>query len=57
MLLLIKFYGIIGASIATITTELVSLTILNYFFQNGIVARIHKKMLINNIFLLRNKDL
>ena len=52
---MIKFYGIIGASIATITTELVSLTILNYFFQNGIVARIHKKMLINNIFLLRNK--
>jgi O-antigen/teichoic acid export membrane protein len=38
---LIRLYGIIGAAIATLLTEVLSLTILNYFFRNGIIFKLH----------------
>ncbi|KAB7895200.1 oligosaccharide flippase family protein [Rouxiella sp. S1S-2] len=37
----INMYGIVGAAIATLLTEVVSLTVLNYFFKRGIIFRLH----------------
>ncbi|MCE9814662.1 oligosaccharide flippase family protein [Raoultella ornithinolytica] len=39
----IYFWGIIGAAIANVLTQFVSLTIFNYFFKNGIVFHMHTK--------------
>ncbi|WP_407252854.1 flippase [Klebsiella pneumoniae] len=47
---LINYYGIIGASIATIVTEILSLTLLNYFFHKGIVFQIHKMIILKIYF-------
>ncbi|UMV13540.1 polysaccharide biosynthesis C-terminal domain-containing protein [Klebsiella pneumoniae] len=38
---LIYFYGIIGAAIATLLTEIVSLTIFNYPFKKGLILDLH----------------
>jgi len=43
---LILKYGVTGAAIATLATELISLTILNYFFRKGIILRLHFSTLI-----------
>lgn len=40
---LIYFWGIIGAAIANVLTQFVSLTVFNYFFKNGIVFHMHTK--------------
>ncbi|MDH7313232.1 polysaccharide biosynthesis C-terminal domain-containing protein, partial [Escherichia coli] len=39
--LLIAKFGIIGAAISTLATEVLSLTLYNYFFKRGIVASLH----------------
>ncbi|CAH3688131.1 hypothetical protein AI2703V1_1659, partial [Escherichia coli] len=44
-LILIRFYGIHGAAYATLITELLSFTLLNYFYKNGIVFKMHLKIL------------
>lgn len=38
---LVPLYGIVGAAISSLLTELISLTVLNYFFQSGVIAKIH----------------
>lgn len=43
---LIRHYGVLGAAFATLTTEILSLTILNYFFKKGIIFRLHLSTLI-----------
>lgn len=47
---LIYFYGMLGAAIATLLTELFSLTLFNYFFKRGIVLKMHLMTLPLNIF-------
>ncbi|HBT3415620.1 TPA: polysaccharide biosynthesis protein, partial [Klebsiella pneumoniae] len=37
----INLWGIIGAAIATLATEFISLTLLNYLFKGGIVLKLH----------------
>ncbi|EOI8088965.1 polysaccharide biosynthesis C-terminal domain-containing protein [Klebsiella pneumoniae] len=37
----INLWGIIGAAIATLATEFISLTLLNYLFKDGIVLKLH----------------
>lgn len=44
---LVKQWGIVGAAYAIVITEMISLTVSNYFFKKGIVLKMHK-----NIFLL-----
>ncbi|MGL4670362.1 MAG: oligosaccharide flippase family protein [Lactobacillaceae bacterium] len=36
-------YGMYGAAFGTIITEFLSLTVLNYFFNKGVIFRIHMK--------------
>ncbi|ELY7231708.1 hypothetical protein L421_03444 [Klebsiella variicola] len=38
---LIYYYGMLGAAVATLLTELLSLTIFNYLFRRGIVLKMH----------------
>lgn len=55
---LVWFYGIYGAAIATLLTELISLTVFNYFFRNGIVFRLHVRTFqINLLGFLNNKQI
>lgn len=42
--LLIKYYGALGAASCFVIVELISLTIANYFFNNGSIFRMHLKM-------------
>lgn len=44
--LLVKQYGINGAAIAIVITEIISLTISNYFFNNGMVLHLHKALFL-----------
>lgn len=53
---LIVNYGIVGAAIATLSTEVISLTILNYFFKKGIVFKVHKQTLMLNNLFYKNKS-
>lgn len=39
---MILFYGTIGASVAFVVIELLSLTIMNYFFCSGVIWKMHK---------------
>ncbi|TDQ24892.1 O-antigen/teichoic acid export membrane protein [Raoultella sp. BIGb0149] len=48
---LILSHGIVGAAIATLCTEVLSLTLLNYFFKKGEVFKVHKQTLMLNGFL------
>ena len=53
-IIFIRYWGVIGASLATFITEIMSLTILNYFFNKRIVMKLHcttvniKKTLFGN---------
>ena len=38
-------FGIIGAAFSTLLTEILSLTVFNYFFRKGMVYRVHRLML------------
>ncbi len=49
-IIFINFYGLIGAAIATLLTEFISLTILNYFFKEGMILKLHKKTLSVNTY-------
>ena len=42
---LIKSLGIIGAAYATVSIELISATLANYFFKGGVIAKMHFKMI------------
>jgi O-antigen/teichoic acid export membrane protein len=44
---LIKKYGITGAAAGMVATELISCTILNYFFKEGVIFKLHRDMLIS----------
>lgn len=39
--MMVYFFGIYGAAYSVLIIELVSLTIMNYFFKNGIVLKMH----------------
>ncbi|APR71773.1 oligosaccharide flippase family protein [Acinetobacter haemolyticus] len=41
---LIKYYGALGAASCFVLVELISLTIANYFFNNGSIFKMHLKM-------------
>ena len=43
--ILIKKYGVIGAAWCFIITELISLTIANYFFRNKIILKLHLNLI------------
>lgn len=47
--LLINALGIYGAAFSTLITEILSLTVFNYFFMGGVVLKLHL-----NIFNLKN---
>ncbi|TQN55426.1 oligosaccharide flippase family protein [Raoultella planticola] len=49
---LVYYYGLIGAAVATLLTECISLTVFNYLFMNGIVFNMHKKVF--SLTLLKN---
>ncbi|HFZ8994089.1 TPA: oligosaccharide flippase family protein [Citrobacter freundii] len=38
----IYFGGLTGAALSTVLIELISLTVLNYFFNNGLILKLHK---------------
>jgi len=42
---LIRQYGMMGAAYSTLLTELLSLTLLNYFFRRGAVLQMHLRSL------------
>lgn len=48
--LLIHKYGIMGAAYSTLLVEILSLTIMNYFFKHGVVLKMHLKMLDFTLF-------
>lgn len=37
----IKYFGLIGASYSIVVIELLSLTLFNYFYKNGIIFKVH----------------
>nr|WP_154325440.1 polysaccharide biosynthesis protein [Pantoea sp. 201603H] len=39
--ILIKQFGLMGAAWSVFITELLSLTVMNYFFKNGVIKQIH----------------
>lgn len=39
-------YGIIGAAVANVLTQLLSLTLFNYFFKRGLILRLHMATLL-----------
>lgn len=47
--LLVRFYGLWGAALTTLITEFLSLTLLNYFFKNRVILKMHLET-----FKLRN---
>lgn len=48
-------YGMYGAAYGTVITEFISLTILNYFFNKGVIFRIHIKALSPKTYLKKNR--
>lgn len=51
--ILINSYGVMGAAYATLTTEIISLTILNYFYKSGIIAKLHFMTVTIQPFLVK----
>ena len=41
---LVHFFGGLGGAIGVLLVELVSLTLMNYFFREGIVLRLHRRI-------------
>ncbi|WP_130804959.1 oligosaccharide flippase family protein [Acinetobacter ihumii] len=39
--MLVKYYGLIGAALAVLITEVLAATVLNYFFRNGLLLKLH----------------
>lgn len=48
--LLIHYYGLMGAAWSVFITELLSLTVMNYFFKNGIIKIIQASSLNYKIY-------
>lgn len=42
---LIKYHSAMGAAICFVLVELISLTVANYFFKNGLILKMHLKMI------------
>ncbi|MGQ6082219.1 oligosaccharide flippase family protein, partial [Serratia sp. IR-2025] len=51
---LISHYSVLGAAYSMLITEFISLTALNYLFNQGVVARIHIKT-FNPFLYLKGK--
>ena len=41
---MIRFYGLYGAASAILITEIFTTTVFNYFFKNGIILDVHKRI-------------
>lgn len=52
---MIRYYGVIGAAVATLLTEVISLTFLNYFFREGIILKLHFSIIFLRFFC-KNKS-
>lgn len=50
--ILIYYWGMLGAAVSTLLVELLSLTLLNYFFLKGIIFKLHVKT-ISKLFMLK----
>lgn len=48
---LIFYWGMLGAAVATLLVELLSLTLLNYFFLKGIIFKLHMRTIFK-LFML-----
>ncbi|HBZ4271876.1 TPA: polysaccharide biosynthesis protein, partial [Klebsiella pneumoniae] len=44
--------GVNGAAIAIVITEIISLTISNYFFNKGMVLKLHKSIFMMPFLIL-----
>ncbi|HCD4329535.1 TPA: polysaccharide biosynthesis protein, partial [Klebsiella pneumoniae] len=49
---LVKYNGVNGAAIAIVITEIISLTISNYFFNKGMVLKLHKSIFMMPFLIL-----
>ncbi|MCK4096230.1 polysaccharide biosynthesis protein [Acinetobacter radioresistens] len=51
--LMVKLYGLYGGIYAILTTEILSLTLFNYFFRDGLIWDTQKRMFIISTYLKR----
>lgn len=50
---MVKFYGLYGGILAILLTEILSVTLLNYFFKNGLIWDTQKRMFQPSTYLKR----
>ncbi|GJC31960.1 flippase [Acinetobacter sp. KAM398] len=51
--LMVKLYGLYGGIYAILTTEILSVTLFNYFFRNGLIWNTQKRMFLISTYLKR----
>lgn len=51
--LMVKLYGLYGGIYAILTTEILSLTLFNYFFRNGLIWDTQKRMFLPSTYFKR----
>lgn len=51
--LMVKLYGLYGGIYAILTTEILSVTLFNYFFRNGLIWDTQKRMFLPSTYLKR----
>ncbi|ENU95206.1 hypothetical protein F970_02093 [Acinetobacter sp. CIP 102082] len=51
--LMVKLYGLYGGIYAILTTEILSVTLFNYFFRNGLIWDTQKRMFLISTYLKR----
>ncbi|MBI6151311.1 oligosaccharide flippase family protein [Serratia surfactantfaciens] len=52
-IILISHYSVLGAAYSMLITEFISLTVLNYLFNQGVIARVHIKTFNPYLYLKR----
>ena len=50
---MVKLYGLYGGIYAILTTEILSVTLFNYFFRNGLIWDTQKRMFLISTYLKR----
>lgn len=51
--LMVKYHGLIGGIYAILITEILSLSLFNYFYKNGLIASTQKRMFLLSTYLKR----
>ncbi|HAV2049088.1 TPA: hypothetical protein JHJ87_005611, partial [Raoultella ornithinolytica] len=51
----IPHFDIVGAAFATLITEILSLTLFNYFFKKRVVAKLHIRTLMYPFLYIKSK--